>query len=380
MADQRKVSAAIVAESEERSFVFKVHGYSRAKELFKNGECVASPPFSVSGDSWVLKYYPNGRSALSAAYIFLLLHSVDAKNVNAEARSVRVLGKDGLPLPVTQDMGNKSVPALTADLEFLLAWMSRPKNSYFGYHVDREKLEQSGCMIGDCLSVMCDLTVKKHIHSEETVGNQFVLVPPTDMQLHFSNLLDSMDGADVTFHVGGEEFLAHRIVLAARSSVFKAELLGTMKEKTGSPIEISDMEADVFKSLLHFIYTDSLPVLELASKQGEARRDVVMAGHLLVAADRYNIGRLKLICEHKLCSHIDANMVATSLALAEQHGCSGLKEACLQFLASPSSLEAMKASDGYKHLKISCPSALKELIARLLPVEMKAAKEIIMEI
>jgi speckle-type POZ protein len=204
--------------------------------------------------------------------------------------------------------------------------------------------------IGGCLSVRCDLTVKKDIHSEEPVGNQFVLVPPTDLQLHFSNLLDSMDGADVTFHVGGEEFLAHRIVLAARSSVFKAELLGTMKEKTGSPIEISDMETDVFKSLLHFIYTDSLPVLEVASKQGEARRDVVMAGHLLVAADRYNIGRLKLICEHKLCSHIDANMVATSLALAEQHSCTGLKEACLQFLASPSNLEAMKASDSYKHL------------------------------
>jgi speckle-type POZ protein len=57
-----------------------------------------------------------------------------------------------------------------------------------------------------------------------------------------------------------------------------------------------------------------------------------------------------------------------------------LKEACLQFLTSPSNLEAMRASDGYEHLKISCPSALKELIARLLPVEMKAAKEIIMEI
>jgi speckle-type POZ protein len=40
----------------------------------------------------------------------------------------------------------------------------------------------------------------------------------------------------------------------------------------------------------------------------------------------------------------------------------------------------MRASDGYEHLKTSCLSALKELIARLLPVESKAAKEIIMEI
>jgi speckle-type POZ protein len=99
-----------------------------------------------------------------------------------------------------------------------------------------------------------------------------------------------------------------------------------------------------------------------------------------VAADRYNVERLKLICEHKLCSHIDANMVATTLALADQHKCIGLKEACLQFISSPSNLEAMMASDGYEHLKVSCPSALKEFIARLLPVEMKAAKDIIMAI
>jgi speckle-type POZ protein len=376
MTDQ-KVSAAIVAESEERSYVFKVQGYSRLKELFKNGECMESPPFSVGGGNWALKYYPNGRSAPRAAYISLLLHSVDDKDVNAEAKSIRVLDKDGLP--AIKFMGTLSESNFLADLDFKLdaKWMFRSKKSYFGYHISRDKTEQSGYTIDDCLSIKCDLTVKKDI---QTFGNQFVVVPPTDLHLHFGYLLDSMDGAGVTFHVGGEKFLAHRIVLAARSSVFKAELLGTMKEKTNGPIDISDMEADVFKSLLHFIYTDSLPVLQSASSQGEARRDVVMAGHLLVAADRYNIGRLKLICEHKLCSHIDTNMVATSLALADQHNCSGLKEACLQFLTSPSNLEAMKASDGYEHLKNSCPSALKELIARLLPAEMKTAKEIIMEI
>jgi speckle-type POZ protein len=254
------------------------------------------------------------------------------------------------------------------------------KSPYEGNHIHREKLEQSGCIIGDCLSIKCDLTLKQYIHGEETFGNRFVVVPPTDLHLHFRNLLESTVGADVTFHVGGEKFLAHRFVLAARSSVFSAELLGAIKENVGSPIVIHDMEPDVFKSLLHFIYTDSLPVLEMPCDEGGARLDVAMAGHLLVAADRYNVERLKLICEHKLCSRIDVNMVATSLALAEQHNCNGLKEACLQFLACPSNLEAMMASDSYEHLKISCPSALKELITRLLPVEMKAAKDIVMTI
>lgn len=368
MADQRKVSAAIVAESEQRSYVFKVHGYSRLKELFKNGQCVASPPFSVEGDLWVLRYYPNGQSADLAGRVFLVLASADGKHSNTEARSVAVIGKYGLT----------STLLLTS---ILVTSSTLGRCSRFGYHMDRQKLEQSGDIIDDCLSIKCDLTLKKDFYGEETIGNQFVLVPRTDLHQHFRNLLESMDGADVTFHVGGEKFLAHRIVLAARSSVFKAQLLGPMKENTSSPIEIHEMEPDVFKSLLHFIYCDSLPVLEKACNGSEARPRLVMAGHLLVAADRYNVERLKLICEHKLCSHIDADMVATSLALAYQHNCNGLKEACLQFLTtSPSNLEAMMASDGYEHLKISCPSALKELIARLLPVEMKAARDIVMAI
>jgi speckle-type POZ protein len=43
-------------------------------------------------------------------------------------------------------------------------------------------------------------------------------------------------------------------------------------------------------------------------------------------------------------------------------------------------LEAMMASDGFEHLKSSCPSVLKELIARLLPAELKAAKDLVMAI
>ncbi|XP_025791693.1 PTI1-like tyrosine-protein kinase 1 [Panicum hallii] len=61
------------------------------------------------------------------------------------------------------------------------------------------------------------------------------------------------------------------------------------------------MEADVFRALLHFVYTDTLRDCHSVKQQKEA----AMAQHLLVAADRYNLERLKLICEEKLCKHID---------------------------------------------------------------------------
>jgi hypothetical protein len=97
---------------------------------------------------------------------------------------------------------------------------------------------------------------------------------------------------------------------------------------------------------------------------------VAMAQNLLVAADRYGIDRLRLICEDKLCGYVDARNVGTILALAEQHHCNGLKRACFKFLMSGNNLKAAVATTGFEHLFNSCPSVLKELLAKastLLP-------------
>uniref|UniRef100_A0A453M1T5 Speckle-type POZ protein-like protein n=1 Tax=Aegilops tauschii subsp. strangulata TaxID=200361 RepID=A0A453M1T5_AEGTS len=354
MAEPYEIRAAMIAESEkrsyERSYVLKVDGYSRAKALLKNGECVDSDPFSVGGHDWAVLYYPNGDGDDCADFIslFVSFESADAAEDVKAKFAFSVLDENGEPV---------SSYSYTHPMHTFSS-----KSDNWGYHkfIKRADLEVSGHMRDDCLAIRCDLTV---IHDKETI------VPPGNLHRHLGDLLNNKDAADLTFQVGGQSFSAHRCVLAARSSVFKAELLGAMEESyAASPIEICDMEADVFKSLLHFIYTDTVPPV----------LDVVMAGHLLVAADRYNIGRLKMICEEKLCSHIDSGMVATSLALAEQHGFHALKKACLKFLASPSNLEAMMASDGYEHLKSSCPSVFKELVAEILPAELKAAKDIIM--
>ncbi|GJN20635.1 hypothetical protein PR202_gb08035 [Eleusine coracana subsp. coracana] len=120
------------------------------------------------------------------------------------------------------------------------------------------------------------------------------------------------------------------------------------------------MEAQVFKDLLHFVYTDSLPKLK-----NDGEEEDVMSQHLLVAADRYNLERLKLICENKLSRYIDVGTVATILTLAEQHGCHGLKKACFGFLSCSANLKAVMATDGFDHLCKSCPSILKELLTML---------------
>jgi speckle-type POZ protein len=105
-----------------------------------------------------------------------------------------------------------------------------------------------------------------------------------------------------------------------------------MEGNVAHVISIDDMEAHVFRALLRFIYTDSLPEM----KKGE---EDIMFQNLLVAADSYNIERLKLICEEKLCEYVGVGTVAAGvgtvaamLVLADQLGCDGLNKACFNFL------------------------------------------------
>ena len=90
---------------------------------------------------------------------------------------------------------------------------------------------------------------------------------------------------------------------------------------------------------LHFIYWDELPDMEDLMGTDLKWASTLVAQHLLAAADRYALERLRTICESKLCEGISINTVATTLALAEQHHCFQLKAACLKFIALPANLK-----------------------------------------
>jgi speckle-type POZ protein len=132
-----------------------------------------------------------------------------------------------------------------------------------------------------------------------------------------------------------------------------------MKEKAARHIKVDDVEPSTFEALLHFVYTDALP------DDCGADGNVPPLQHLLVAADRYGLGRLRLMCEAKMCSSIDAETGATTLALAEQHHCVELKNACIRFISSRGVLGAVMKSEGFDHLAASCPFVLLDILDKL---------------
>ncbi|XP_047078338.1 BTB/POZ and MATH domain-containing protein 1-like [Lolium rigidum] len=336
--------SAIVADTESGHHLLTIHGYSRTKGLF-TGECVRSSPFTICGHRWSIDYYPNGIRSAVEHYISLslILDEDVAEAVKAQ-----------FDFRLASDVEEPEQVAALASAP-VRRFSSRGVSSYTSF-IRRNELEKSKYLVNDLFTIRCDIAVV-HNYRAFTDAVAFVSVPPCDLRRHLGELLETEKGADVVFEVGGETVAAHRCVLAARSSVFSAELFGPMVEgnAAGVVVRIEDMDAEVFKALLHFVYTGSLP---------EARKEDedVTYQHLLVAADRYGMERLKLICVEKLCQYINVGSAAIILALAEQHHCEGLKKACFDFLAAPANLRAVVATDGFQHLSKSCPSLMVEVI------------------
>ena len=115
----------------------------------------------------------------------------------------------------------------------------------------RTALETSDYLKDDCLQVHCCVgVVKSHTEGPKSYS---IRVPPSDIGLQFGQLLECGKGTDVSFDVNGETFAAHKLVLAARSPVFRAQLFGPMKDQNIQCIKVEDIEAPVFKVCFCYI-------------------------------------------------------------------------------------------------------------------------------
>lgn len=322
---------------------FKVTGFSLLEGMGV-GRYVSSSTFTVGGRDWAVRFYPDGATAdcLGNASAFLYY---SGREIGVRARfTLALIERDG-----------KMSQATNSGMRHTFS----PGSDNWGFvkFIEKSRLMQLGSpyLDHDCLTIRCVLTVVKESRTVDGRDTCSVVVPPSNLHMDFQQMLHDGQGADVTFSVDGQLFSAHRCVLAYRSPVFRAELFGPMKENVSRSIPIDDMEPAIFEALLHFIYTDRLP-----DSCSDGRNAAMQ--HLLVAADRYAVERLRLMCESKLSEAIDVETVATTLALAEQHNCSQLRRACIGFMASPNMLGPVMGTDGFKHLIDSCPLVLREIL------------------
>jgi speckle-type POZ protein len=371
-----EIACTILTDVVRSVRLLKVNGYSLTRDM--HSSYYYKSRWNVDGYEWEIRIYPRadywdrvtlngGGTCVELRLIFLSEPRAGA--VRTTLRSCFVDPR-GISKPSRED--------------HRLLIFKNPKDTSSHVHLmGASELAASGYVKDDSFTVQCTLEVLKELPDIAAVPPKQLHLPSSNLHQHFAQLLQSQTGADITFLVSGESFAAHKLILAARSPVFMAEFFGDMKEKSSQSVEIEDMEAAVFKVLLQFIYTDTVPefgqqeaadseaiytdtVPEFEFEQlgeADAKAATVMAQHLLAAADRYGLDRLKLICAGELTGSISVDTAATTLALAEQHNCPELKERCVEFIITTSTtLDAVLLTEGYKHLEASCPLVVIDLL------------------
>uniref|UniRef100_A0A0D3HDX0 BTB domain-containing protein n=3 Tax=Oryza TaxID=4527 RepID=A0A0D3HDX0_9ORYZ len=354
-----------------------ISNYSHTKETISTGDSIESGQFMLGGHTWHAEYCPNGDDSTNSDCVsFWLVRDDDDDDDDDGDDAVKVQ-----PLKVKFEF-SFAEQAAKHEARRVLVSMACDFSGTSGWcdtrFVRREVLERSRYLVDDCFTVRCDIVI---------LAGAAAAPPPSSSLFgaveSFGRLLGREEGADVTFEVGGETFAAHRCVLAARSKVFEAELFGPMREgAAASVVRIEDMDAEVFRGLLSFIYTDVLPDQgDLGDEAHEWHDDdddddddvddereeeiATWLQKLTVAADRYDLQRLKLLCEEGMYDYISERTVESMLILAEHHHCRVLKDACLDFLSSHGNLRKVMEPDGgygLDHVIENFPSLTKELI------------------
>lgn len=152
-----------------------------------------------------------------------------------------------------------------------------------------------------------------------------IQVPSCTLADELGELWENSFFTDCCLVVAGQEFRAHKAILAARSPVFRAMFGHDMEESRTNRIEIHDLEPQGFRAMIGFISTGKAPYLHS------------MADVLLAATDKYGLERLKVLCKVALCKDLSLETAAHTLVMADLHSAGQLKTQVLDFITSHAS-------------------------------------------
>ena len=181
----------------------------------------------------------------------------------------------------------------------------------------------------------------------------------TEQRTALADLWRKGELCDVTVVVGGEEFPAHRNVLAAGLTYMRARFSLGMRDAKAQKIEVAEMEAEVFRTVIECIYT------------GEVRVTEASLAPVLLAASRLEVVSLLRAGALWLKTRLTAETCLPTWILAEQlqrpAELGSIEEACV--LCAAHDFGQVSAREEWTSLDAS-------QISRLLAVEEIIADEI----
>lgn len=314
------------------SYMWTISNFSFCRE--EMGEVLKSSTFSAGTNDklkWLLRINPKGLDEESKDYLslYLLLHKCETKGevrakfkfsiLNAKREEVKIMeSQRAYRFVAGKDWGFKKF-------------------------VKRDLLldESSGLLPDDKLTIYCEVNVVTEAKEYSGQVSPFQSrVPTCRLPDDLEELFKSQEFSDVTIHANGREFKAHKAILAARSPMFKGMFSHAMKETKYNRVDVTDVDPDVLQEMLRFIYTGKTllePRLQINKEQKdqkEQEREQHLAIELLQAANKYQLDRLKLICEEALYKTLSSDSVAEILLLADLYNAAQLKNQAIEFITT----------------------------------------------
>ncbi|XP_076431435.1 speckle-type POZ protein-like [Peromyscus maniculatus bairdii] len=300
-------------------------------------ESIRSPTFSIgANDKWCLKVHPKGVDVESADYlsVYLVLLSCQKSPVWAKFQFLMLSMEGETTHGESKPIVSRFEPGV--ELGYKKFILRNFLLSFAPWLLPDDKLTLlcKVSMVDDSMPIS-DQNRKPRIH-----------VPRCTLAEELGELWENSQFTDCCLVVAGQEFQAHKAILAARSPVFRAMFQHDMEESRKNGIEIHDLEPQVFKTMMDFIYTGKAPDLDS------------MAAAVMAAADKYGLERLKVMCEDALFRDLSVENAAHTLFLAHLHRARQLKTEALDFITAHA-FEVSETS-GWKTIVETCPQLVAE--------------------
>ncbi|XP_041493781.1 speckle-type POZ protein-like [Microtus oregoni] len=305
-------------------------------------DSIRSPTFSIGGnDKWCLRVHPKGVDEESSDYLSVHLELLSSPKSPLTIR---------FKFWIINAKGEKYEPVTSPkDINFLPG----SQKGYKMFILRDFLLDHSQDLLPeDNFTLLCMGILVPYSYSIPDESKEHrIQVPKGPLGDDLGELWKNSSFTDCCLVVAGQEFRAHKAILAARSPVFRAMFERDTEESRKNRIEIHDLKPEVFKAMMDFIYTGKEPVLHS------------MADAVLTAADKYGLERLKVMCESALCRDLSVENAAHTLVLADRHSTGQLKTQVLNFITAHASEVSQTA--GWKLMVDSCPHLLAEAYSSL---------------
>lgn len=340
-----------------RMITFRKHLHWTIKNYFDwaatAGEFEYSPVFKIDlgnikePSTFCLKIYPKGETEDAMGHISVYLENQNKADIVADYEHYLVK-KDGSHLKIISEekWQFKQYAARGTKNGIKLSILQKHQEEF---------LPNGNLTIGSLITIKLPESdsvrhsnLEKNVKMQKTMSECFAR---TYAVTNPENTANYEKLSDFTIFCGNNletSFKCHKLILSIRSRVFDKMFIHNTTENKKNEVHITDISPATVRDLLNFMYTDNIT-------------EEMISEELLYAADKYEVHRLKAICEKELAAQMTVAKAIDIGIAAHLQGTDAFQEEVIRFMAK--NWGKIKASKAYEKVK-QYPDLLLKILSK----------------